>query len=425
MAKEYYNRRGYHCTDCSNSDNSSSSGNVGETLSQRTYLFSRQNNLPIARTDKVSASGEDTSSLLLMGVHGLCIGQCNSETMSTHGFWWTNQSLQNKRLSRRMSNNSNKKIKNRGSDSSSSSNNNGTTKKSQRLQRAVYGSGVVFYLDRSASIRGIMIWGLPFTSKPSTKSKTEEGKVEDKQQNDGLNQELVDRIKLIIRSNGRIMKDDHKEKIEEMNLDPTLLSQSHFSEESKLLASLALKVSSNRDILSNLKHSRPLHRFVPSKPINVTAYGVLKRNKAIGNGGVGDDIFQRSNERGSDEKARHPSLVHYFSYDWSSSRPQMIDDMSSEDFDDENYDEDLETSNNISSRPPKEEPLWLRKNEEMKTTSLSEKMSDLFAYNLKRGQFYDGNDAVKQAPTPEFVVNAREELDKWVTSEDNESNESD
>ena len=61
----------------------------------------------------------------------------------------------------------------------------------------------------------------------------------------------------------------------------------------------------------------------------------------------------------------------------------------------------------------------------MKTTSLSEKMSDLFAYNLKRGQFYDGNDPVKQAPTPEFVVNAREELEKWVIGDDNESDESD
>ena len=142
--------------------------------------------------------------------------------------------------------------------------------------------------------------------------------------------------------------------------------------------------------------------------------GVLKRTKPIGSGGVGDDIFERNNhELGSDETARHPSLVHYFSYDWSSSRPTPLDD--EEDIKER---EEIDETNRILSRPPKEEPLWLRKNETMRTVSLSDKMTEMFAYNLKRGQFYDGNDAVKQAPTPEFV-------ERWVGENNVDKNDDD
>jgi hypothetical protein len=206
-----------------------------------------------------------------------------------------------------------------------------------------------------------------------------------------------------------------------LNLDPKLLSQSHLAEESKLLATLAINASSNKESLPKVRNSRPLHRYIPAKPINVAGMGVLKRNKAIGNGGVGDDIFERNaHEIGSDETARHPSLVHYFSYDWSSSGPLSLDN-SEEDLDED--EEELYESNRIISRPPKEEPLWLRKSDATKTVSLSDKMADMFAYNLKRGQFYDGNDAVKQAPKPEFVVNAREGFERWVGDSETDDND--
>lgn len=373
MAKEY------HCQSINQPDNTNE-----KSTDQHVFLFSQDKDLPILRTDKVSTSGNDTSSLSSLGIHALCVGNCDSENMSTHGFWWTNQSLQNRRLSMRLSNDFSR------------------SKDRKNVQKAVYGSGVVFYLDREASIRGIMIWGLPFTTTTLVG-------------HNDLNKDLLGRIQTIIRSNGEIIKKDHQTTIKKLNIDPTLLSQLHLAEESKLLSTLAMISSPSKDKL-DLSNSRPLHRFIPSKPINVTSMGVLKRNKAIGNGSVGDDIYQRNiHEIDSYESSRHPSLVHYFSYDWSSSRP--ISDSSAE----ESYIEDTEDMNessDIMSRPPKEEPLWLRKNEAMRTISFSEKMTDMFAYNLRRGQFFDGNDAVKQAPTPKFIVNAREELGRWSSSDD-------
>ena len=350
-----------------------------EALVNNTFSLSQEEKLPILRTDKLSTSDDNTSTLSSLGINALFVGQCDSENMSTHGFWWTNQF--SRRMSRRSTNSESSRRGRNGS------------------PRAVFGSGIVFYLDRSASIRGIMVWGLPFTS---TKGDDP---------ND-LNKDLIERVEAIIRTNGRVIKTTHKRTVEHLNLDPSLLSQTHLMEESKYLASLAYSSSSKKEPMKGLINTRPLHRYIPSKPINVTSMGVLKRNKAIGNGGVGDDIFERSiRETGADETMRHPSLVHFFSYDWSTSQPFQLGDESNED--------ELESSENmITSRPPKEEALWLRRNEVMKTTSLSDKMAEMFEYNLRKGQFSDGNDAVKQAPTPEFVENARDEVNRWMGSAD-------
>lgn len=351
-------------------------------LVNNTFSLSQEEKLPIVRTDKLSTSDDNSSALSSLGINALCVGQCDSENMSTHGFWWTNQF--SRRMSRRSSNTSQSNRKERNGN-----------------QKTVFGSGIVFYLDRSASIRGIMVWGLPFTSKDG----------EGQNNNTDLNKDLINRIESIIRSNGRVIKATHKSAIEDLNLDAGLLSQTHLMEESKLLASLAYSSSSKKDPMESMISSRPLHRYIPSKPINVASMGVLKRGKAIGNGGVGDDIFERSvRETGADETVRHPSLVHFFSYDWSTSQPtQLGNDNSNED--------DLDTAENMTaSRPPKEEALWLRRSEVMKTTSLTDKMAEMFEFNLKRGQFSDGNDAVKQAPTPEFVENVREEVQIWMGS---------
>lgn len=379
MIAEYYKRMNYN----SNADGYEEDEDmVDEVVNLKTHSFCQDESLPVLRTDRISTSDEETS-LSSLGIHALFVGQCDSENMSTHGFWWTNQSLQNKRLSRRMTR---------------------TGTGTSKSQKAVYGSGVVFYLDRSGSIRGIMMWGMPFT----TASNDKEG------QND-LNQKLLHRMKSIILSDGKIMKEDHKAIIQKMNLDPCLLSQSHLAEESKHLATLAVDNLSNKQDFSNISTSRPLHRFLPSKSMFVTSMGILRRGKAIGNGSAGDDVYERSrHQKDPDSESRHPSLVHYFSDDWSFSKPTPIDDDSKN----REHGEDL----NMVSRPPKEDPLWFRRNESGRTMSMNEKMSDIFTQNIKRGQFYDGNDAVKQAPTPEFVLNAREEIQRWIKSEDGGDN---
>ncbi len=374
MVTEYHKRM---------NNNSNSNEYEEDEVNLKTHTLCQDETLPVLRTDRISTSGEETSSLSSLGVHALFVGQCDSENMSTHGFWWTNQSLQNKRLSRRMTR---------------------TGAGTSKYQKAVYGSGVVFYLDRSGSIRGIMLWGMPFTTASNDK----------KGQND-LNEKLLHRMKSIILSDGKIMKDDYKAIIQKMNLDPCLLSQSHLAEESKNLATLAVDSSSKKQDFSNISTSRPLHRFLPSKSMFVTSMGILRRNKAIGNGSAGDDVYERSrHQEHPDSKSRHPSLVHYFSYDWSFTKPTPIDD----DSNNRELGEDLD----MVSRPPKEDPLWFRRNESGRTMSMNEKMSDIFTQNIKRGQFFDGNDAVKQAPTPAFVLNSMEEIERWIKSEDGRDN---
>ena len=66
-------------------------------------------------------------------------------------------------------------------------------------------------------------------------------------------------------------------------------------------------------------------------------------------------------------------------------------------------DEDQE----YDARPPKEEPLWKRKSEANKSLSVSDVLSDMFMQNIRKGQFSDGTDAVKQAPTPAIFQDAR------------------
>lgn len=341
-------------------------------------VFSNNKSLCVTRTDKLSTTSGSHSSLSSIGISALCVGQCDSETMSTHGFWWTNQS---RRLTRRAS-----VLPSNASSGKSS--------------KPIYGPGVVYYLDRAGSIRGVMLWGLPYTQSSN---------------HDELNSVLVDRLKEIIHTNGKIIQEDHAAAIEKMRLDPTLLSPSHLAEESRHLSSIAMATSPGKATYEIVP--RPLHRYVPSKPISTTKIGVLKRNEKIGSGSVGEDIFERTgHDLGSieGERSRHPSLIHYFEYDWNSSQqPITMDDLDSvenlEIEDDSIYQPASKKPGN-AARPPKEEPLWMRKGDMSRMQSLNEKVSLMFMENLKQGHFSDGRDAVQQAPTPKVVQSAR----NWI-----------
>jgi hypothetical protein len=83
----------------------------------------------------------------------------------------------------------------------------------------VYGIGIVYYLDRTGRIRGIMTWGLPFTSK-------------EKKDSEDLNEALVNRMREVIRTNGGISQWEAEEN--------AFLHSHHHSEETKKLAALAL-----------------------------------------------------------------------------------------------------------------------------------------------------------------------------------------
>jgi hypothetical protein len=72
------------------------------------------------------------------------------------------------------------------------------------------------------------------------------------------------------------------------------------------------------------------------------------------------------------------------------------------------------------SRPPKEEPLWLRQHDEMRFTNRKEAESSAFIRNMQAGQFSDGSEALKQAPVPQVYIDAKEQLRLWATDSGDE-----
>jgi len=368
MAKDYY--RGL--TESHNS----------EVCSSR--CLSPEESLAVWRTDEcfrgvghTSSNASEKSALSRVGINALCVGQCDSEIYGTHGFWWTNQSYQMKRMTRR-----------RRTNSSSTAD-----EIDNARRKAVYGSGIVFYLDRAGAIRGIMVWGLPFTNNNA--------------KDNSLNERLVQRMKKVILTNGEIMVKEHTSVIMEKQLDPEKLQVAHLSEESRILASMAVSSTTNTSqskIAHNSFRARPLYRYINPKPVSFTSLGRLKRNEEIGYGSTGEDIFSRNDNvhEKTESYIRHPSLVYYYSMDWGSG--DYLNQ--SENDEDQEYD----------ARPPKEEPLWKRKSEANKSLSVSDVLSDMFMQNIRKGQFSDGTDAVKQAPTPAIFQDARGVFDDWTST---------
>ncbi len=72
------------------------------------------------------------------------------------------------------------------------------------------------------------------------------------------------------------------------------------------------------------------------------------------------------------------------------------------------------------SRPPKEEPLWLRQGEEHRFTNKRDLLADAFIRNIQAGRFKDGSDAVRQAPVPKVYLDAKEKWNSWTAGADGE-----
>jgi hypothetical protein len=366
----------------------------------------------MSRDDGTRSITQPTSSLALysMGIHALCVGKCDS-TMATHGFWWTNT---NSQLSDR-------KSTNRDNNSTWDSTGNMTRpngfmrritrKATNPVSRSsfsrggslpVYGSGVVFYLDKCGSIQGVMLWGLPFTKNTSDVQSE-------------MNHLLTDRIKEIIRTNGSISIRDHSDSIAKesygVSVDLDLLSYVHLSEESKFLAEIAL-TGNERDSSSfkpKIVLGKPLHRYTPWKPSEMTNLGKVRRKDV-------DDLFYSSSTAGDSshhtnqwtkEQDRPPSLKRMYTMqgeriDSQPNEGQLLDER---------------------SRPPKEEPLWLRQHDEMRFTNRKEAESSAFIRNMRAGQFSDGSEAVKQAPVPQVFIDANEQLRLWATDSGDEESD--
>ena len=67
------------------------------------------------------------------------------------------------------------------------------------------------------------------------------------------------------------------------------------------------------------------------------------------------------------------------------------------------------------SRPPKEEPLWLRHGEEHRLVNTKNALADAFLRNISSGRFSDGRDAVRQAPVPKMYLEKKERLNSLIT----------
>jgi len=237
--------------------------------------------LPVWRSDLRYSSkrGQNTepTSLSEIGVVALCVGNCEAESMATHGVWWTNLSAFQRRMTRRAT------AQNGDEGDQEKSSEDGRLKKQRHRQKReikkslkpVYGLGVVYYLDSTGRIQGVMTWGLPFTeSENSTK----------------LNQQLVDQMKTVIRTNGGIRTLDTEG-------DHMKMAQ-YLRETSQQLLLTALQ--SHGDDFSkghNLSHNnvpRPLHRYTEVRPPSLRSVGVLKRRDGLhGHGVLGEDMFAR------------------------------------------------------------------------------------------------------------------------------------
>ncbi|EJK49965.1 hypothetical protein THAOC_31103 [Thalassiosira oceanica] len=337
--------------------------------------------MPVWRTDRVSymTNGEKRSEALYgMGIHALSVGRCDSDECATHGFWWTNTKDQRsngivdspnllmKRATKRL------------------------TRRARRQSGTLpaYGSGVIYYLNRTGNITGIMLWGLPFSSDASDISSS-------------INEELVDRMRTIIRSDGAIAIEEHSTKIasenEALNIDLSLLSYLHLAEESKHLASIALSGSNRMDKKSTGAHivgRRPLHRYSPAKLTQFMSLGKLFRS--------GDVFYPVETVHDScsrcREESRPPSLKRIY---------PMSSGSEDEEFEREMEMRQLQLDR---SRPSKEDQLWLRQGDENRYVSAQDSKTNAFIKNMVLGRFADGSDAVSSAPTPEIYIGAMDKI---------------
>jgi hypothetical protein len=320
--------------------------------------------------------------------------------MSTHGFWWTNLASKRQTVDRAEA---------QGSHATKRP----TTRPRQQSrihsQKApIYGIGIVYYLDRTGRIRGIMTWGLPFTSN---------GK-----DSDDLNEALVGRIKEVIRTNGGISKWESEEN--------SFLHSYHLSEETKKLAALALaKGVARRDTSSNgiqrlmvpaEEMGRPLHRYTAAKPSNVTGLQIKRKDNSAGNNGdaLGENLFMKDEDEefGS---LRPPTLMYVYPMH---SQQQSVRHMPFH----KSREEKLQLAiheNEQRARPPKEEPLWLRRGEARKSISHADAMSEMFIRNMRQGKFADGSDALQQAPMPKWMRSDSSDDDDDDDDDDNANND--
>lgn len=309
--------------------------------------------IPVWRSDILSYDDGNRrpTSLSSIGIHALCVGTCDSERYATHGVWWTNQAAQQRIV----------RILERDEATYGDSNDmtpNQNKRRRQRLKEStkiVYGFGVIYYLDRTGRIQGVMTWGLPLAE--STQHE--------------VNPHLLEHIKQVILSNGGMNS-------VESELDQMRMSN-YLAEQSRAIVALAFSESTQEAHSSHqlegsgVDFPRPLHRYTDNKPVGVRSHGVLKRRDGHGQGILGEDLFSRYQEVLPDPSPPKPVAggVGYAS-EKAQGQGSYQAAQNWYDFQVVEQRELRWTENESNARPVKEDALWIRKGDENRNVSAAE-----------------------------------------------------
>lgn len=338
--------------------------------------------LPIFRSDICHGNESRSATLAKVGIQALCVGRCDSDRMTTHGFWWTNQSA--RQASKIQLSNQKQRRKPTG----------------KRPASPVYGSGIVFYLDRTGRLRGVMSWGIPFTA-------------DDK---GTLNAELVERMKAVVATNGAVSL---------RNVDGNeLLTIKDLAEESKKLVGIALSRHDPTTALSRNIQLRvdskpnPLYRYTAGRPPSITSVGMLKRKDQVGASELlSENVYVKDeDDYQTVDTIRPSSLVYVYPLGVQSTvrgngesswnDPYRLSETEKQHL--------LARDNEKRARPPKEEPLWLRRDEMHKGIKYRDSLVERLSATLRSGRFADGSDPVQQAPMPRVLQAATKQFQSMI-----------
>lgn len=315
-----------------------------------------------------NSSNDNKTTLAQIGLTALCVGNCDSERFATHGIWWTNQAAQRRLLG----------LLERSDDDNSSGNDADKDNTARHRQKyikdssPIYGLGVVYYLDRTGRIQGVMTWGLPYKTDGIS---------------DTLNQPLVEHIKTLIISNGGFRGlDTEADHIQMSNYLAQEARRIVFLSFSGRMGNQPRDDTERNKEQDNDGHQyhqldqihkwqdfpRPLHRFTEIRPPNVRSLNVLKRNDGHGHGVLGQDLFDRYDECIEDRPIAKPNVQQNVGF--AAKQAQAMYEWNVWEQKAKRWDE-----NESRARPPKEDLLWIRKGDEMKKVSSKETL--LSAYN--------------------------------------------
>lgn len=292
--------------------------------------------IPVWRSDLRAYPAKDPkTSLSDVGIVALCVGNCDCERFYTQGVWWTNQAAHRRMVE--------------------SLSEEGMTKRQRRRKlkeslKPVYGLGFVFYMDRSGKIQGIMSWGVPFTTG-----------------GDELNEELVEQMKSILTSNGGLTS--RNSEIDHMRMTNYLSAESREMVETAFSGFVGDADGKAHQLSGEIENfPKPYHKFTEVRPPNVRTLGILKRKGGQGHGVLGEDLFARYEEAVEDSPPPRQYTAGNVGY--AAEKPDAMYEWSLFLQKEQQWDE-----NEGRARPPKEDPLWVRKGDEARNIAARENIA--------------------------------------------------